>query len=427
MRGISWSRAAVPALAACLALLLSAGGARAAVIPDSCGAWSTVNSAATANIALPDTAATYWTTGFKYRRGLRLTVSGEYLTARYMSFNVYDEGGGSFTVPDPARRGGTIGSSLPDFRIRPRAGSVNPYTDPAGPRARKRFRVVLERNPSSARANSMPIIPRQGQHASRKEYLILRAYRLGARGTLPRVSWRVGNGRVHRVRTCGSPGGSSARPNGNPGSCVGGVCTGNVEFRRLSASVTNTQFPNADTAYVTARVSPPAGDDVVVVRGLAPTAPTGRRPVGGWPNPSFQVRYWSMCNTVLRSPFPAVVNGSGASTSLGCRNNDDTARTSDDRYTYVLAREDQRAEVDRIRGSRPELTFLPFSEDYPAVDHMLVLRNMLPADFANSTFAVPQPGTPDETRAAMGDYYPTGGVCSLTTLEQSGPEACLPP
>jgi hypothetical protein len=128
-----------------------------------------------------------------------------------------------------------------------------------------------------------------------------------------------------------------------------------------------------------------------------------------------------MCNNILADPFPVVVNGR----SLGCRADEDTALRRG-RYTYVVAREGQRAAVRRAQRRHPGLTFLPFSRSRPTVEHILLLRNMLPADgFAEATSRVPQPGTPAQTEAVMGDYYPRGKICGLRKLTRRGPTACL--
>ena len=53
--------------------------------------WWLETTPSTANVAFPDSAATYWTTPFLASDGLSIEVDGTYPDARYMSFNVYDD------------------------------------------------------------------------------------------------------------------------------------------------------------------------------------------------------------------------------------------------------------------------------------------------------------------------------------------------
>jgi hypothetical protein len=81
----------------------------------------------------------------------------------------------------------------------------------------------------------------------------------------------------------------------------------------------HTYFPNPETAYLLAYMTPPTASEVVVVTGKAPTFPFGAHP-SIWPSSEDRVRYWSMCVNVGVGTDPVVVNHLPAGqTDLGCR------------------------------------------------------------------------------------------------------------
>ncbi|MDX2169047.1 MAG: hypothetical protein SF182_18410 [Deltaproteobacteria bacterium] len=70
------------------------------------------------NVAYPDTDATYWTMAFDSTVASAMRISGQFPSARFMSFTAYDAQGGDATA-------------LIDQDIAPDPGSSNPFT-PAG-------------------------------------------------------------------------------------------------------------------------------------------------------------------------------------------------------------------------------------------------------------------------------------------------------
>ena len=82
-------------------------------------AWPTIDSAATANTAAPDVAATEWLQSFVIQRNLKVVLSGAYPDAGYASFNVYSAGEAPFTSNG-------VGSSVARLPDRARSGQSQP-------------------------------------------------------------------------------------------------------------------------------------------------------------------------------------------------------------------------------------------------------------------------------------------------------------
>jgi len=89
-------------------------------------AWPSEFNVQVDNVATPDAAAGYWVQPIVASAGARIVLSGRFPDARYASVSVYTPGG--------------VGASLPDYRIAPQPGSVNPWQRQAAPGARRRRR-----------------------------------------------------------------------------------------------------------------------------------------------------------------------------------------------------------------------------------------------------------------------------------------------
>ena len=175
---------------------------------------------------------------------------------------------------------------------------------------------------------------------------------------------------------------------------------------------------NGDTAYLFATLKPPTNDQVLAIRGLSPRSSTGNDPKP-WPTSKADVRYWSLCNSILEQPFPVVYNRAN---QLGCKY--DTQFDLDDKgyYLAVVGTEDKRDEIGRIQHS----TFIPFSTEHPDALHGLIFRQILAApDFQQVTKHVKPGSNVTETAAVMGEYYPSASFCSPKTLKEQGFEACI--
>ncbi|MEV4526560.1 hypothetical protein [Streptosporangium sp. NPDC049304] len=388
------------------------------VTPDC--SWKLRVSADTVNIFFPDTAASYWVLPFTVQDRLRIKLSGEYADSRYTSFNVYKDGGGSFTFNG-------VGSSLPDHLIDPEPGSVNPWQQQAEPGGR--YTVTVSSDAAPGQVNTLPLAP-EGTAEGADGYVLLRAY-LPADGDFSRVPLpsvifeRDGvSTPVPRCESTGTPtrgqmesleGLRMDPPLAEPEP---------MKFARVKLDTRRVGgFPNADAAYLSATVPPPADREVVVVRGKAPRASVGSHP-SPWPRTDKDVRYWSMCTNLTFPLLPVVVNNlPGGTVSYGCRSDDETTLDSTGHYTYVIGKESQRAAIERIPG----VTFLPFSTTQPRAAHTVLLRNMVvDENFAEAVQNVPEDGDPASAAAVMGPYHPKVSVCSLAALASGGPQNCPP-
>jgi hypothetical protein len=408
--------------AAALLLGLPAPAAMASAATSASGpvtppcAWGTVVSATALNVFFPDTAATYWVTKFTVQDGLDITLSGRYPDSRYAQFSVYAAKGGLFTTNG-------VRSALTDYQIEPDHGSVNPWQHLAV--AGGRFTVTLRSDPAAGQVNTLPLAPADTASGS-TGYLVYRVY-LPARGDfsavpLPALTFTAG-GSSQPVPVCANA--ASRLPAGLAApvsrAATPAATSGTVSFTRTTT--TTGVFPNADSAYLVAPVTPPGGDDVVVIRAKAPTSSTGSHPVR-WPDPSADMRYWSMCDNLLDAQRSVVVNKlPGGQTDDGCRYDSQTRLDRFGYYTFVVGTEAQRAAIDRIPGT----TFIPFSTADPTTTHLLMLRNMLVSPgFAQAIQNVPPGSAAAAAAAVMGPYYPQAAICPLATLAAQGPAACVP-
>ena len=387
-------------------------------------AWPTLISAQTYNNVVPDAAASVWVQPIVVHKNLRIVISGRYPDARYASFSVYTSGGSSFTSNG-------AGSSLPDYRIAPDRGSVNPWQHRAAPGGR--FTVTLRADVSPGQVNTLPLPA--GTSSGHPGYLMYRVY-LPAGGSfsrvqLPALTLRQG----HAARTlpaCRSHNSPVPAPATAPASAAAlGQPAGSspaaapvprqLQFFKPAQPRYGGLLPNADSAYVLAYLVPPAPSDVVVVTAKAPASAPGSHP-SVWPAPGEDVRYWSMCIGLGAAHLPTVVNKlPGGKTDYGCRADDATKLDSSGDNAFVIGTESQRAAIDRIPGA----TFLPFSTSQPTALHLLLLRNMLVSrQFPHSVQAVAQAGDPAAAAAAMGPYYPRATICPLSVLAAKGPQAC---
>ncbi len=374
--------------------------------------WWAKTTPETLNVAFPDAAATYWTTPFYAESGFEIKVEGTYPDARYMSFNVYDEAGGSFETNG-------VSSGIADYEIASNAGSVNPFQTQGEPGGS--FTVTLSGAAKPGDANTLPLAPEgeAGGSTAPLGFLLYRVYlptggnatvqlpRLtlvkdGVTATLPRCPVPTGKvaaalrskvappkvARTLSAKLQGAPAGQilkallkigntvkSGESSGtNP--CRGSECPPPMKFFRASAASTNSFFPNVDNAYVSALIRPLPGK-VIVVRGKAPTTPSGTSPVP-WPQSNLQLRYFSLCNNIYRSPWPVVANPTaGGGTEYGCAADFETKLNAAGEYAYVVAKPSQRAAIEESGG-----TFVPLSTTQPHARQILILRNMLP----NETF-----------------------------------------
>jgi hypothetical protein len=384
------------------------------------------------NISNPDTASDYWLMAFTVQDGLRITLSGRYPASRYMSFAVYNSHGTPFT-------NNGVDSSLTDYRIASDPGSVNPWQHTAQPGGR--FTVTLRADVTPGQLNTLPLAP-AGTRPGTIGLLFLRVYASAQANpekiSLPTVTFTA-NGVSKPLPECPAtafPTGAAVQEvlhvlglpasylhSGLPATAVppakSGAAGTIVPFAAYPTGTGGTVDP--DIAYLSATVVSPQNGDVLVIRAKAPTTPNGNDPAP-WPAPGDEVRYWSICDDLRPPPTPVVVNRlPDGKVDDGCRY-DSQVTLQNGYYTIVVGTETQSAAIERIPGA----TFLPFSAAEPTRVHKLNMRNMLAnPDFHNAIQNVPADGNPSSAAAVMGLFYPRAAFCSLATLANSGPNACL--
>ncbi len=389
-------------------------------------------SVSTLNEAAPDSVATYWISSFTVQDGLQITLNGHYPDSRYTSLQVYKSTGGLFSTNG-------VESALADYRIEPDPGSVNPWQHTVRHfgRAADAFTVTLQSDVGPGQVNKLPLAP-AGTVAGTAGYLIYRVY-LPAHGDfsqvpLPVVTFTLG-GVSKQVPACppattgppaatapasAPPAGTPATASASPEGATPGTPAQSVEFVRRAPS--GSGFPNADSGYLTAVLTPPGNGDVLVIQGKAPAAAQGDHP-SPWPAPGIDMQYWSLCNYLVTAQVPLVVNQlPDGKVDYGCRYDSQVALNRQGYYTFVVGTEAQRAAIERIPGA----TFLPFSTAQPTTRTVLLLRNMLVnTGFAEAIQNVPANRSAASATAVMGAYYPRAAICPLATLASAGPAACL--
>ena len=425
--------------------LAAAPAAHATTAPFPYCSWWLETTPETANVAFPDAAATYWTTPFLASAGTSIQVDGAYPDARYMSFNVYDDSFGTFTLNG-------VSSGLADYLITPASGSVNPFQTKGSPGGA--FTLTLSLDAQPGQVNTLPLAPTTqstGSLPAPLGYLVYRTYLPNGGNTtvpLPNVTL-VQDGVSTKLSRCSKqqqdrvakatpatagttadalsralqvpPAGatteairglarttsSSPSSGGGSGPCRGSACPPSLRFFRAKPATTNSFFPNVDNAYVSALFRPRRGE-VIVVRGKAASSPAGSSPAP-WPQDDLDLRYWSLCNNVYRRPWPVVANPlSGGRVDYGCADDDETKVDARGRYAFVVAPESQRTAVKAAGG-----TFVPYSSTQPNARQVLIFRNMLPnATFTHAVQNVDPDGSPSSAAKAMGAYYPRAYRCT---------------
>jgi hypothetical protein len=376
-------------------------------------AWPDRLSAQADNTAFPDAAGEYFWQPIVASAGTRIVLSGLFPDARYASIQVYTPTG--------------VGASLPDYRIAPQPGSLNPWQQQAAPGGR--FTVTIRPDPAPGQASTLPMPP--GTTSQHTGYLVYRVYLPagGAPSDVPLPVLTVEQGGAARTLLACPSGNAPVRFPAVSGSAGAGGSGAAVPappqlefFKPPQSTFNNGGLANVDTSYVLAYLAHPPAPDVVVVTAKAPTFAPGSHPVP-WPARGEDVRYWSMCVGVLVHLVPIVANKlPGGGTDYGCRADEATTLNAAGDYTYVIGSESQRAAISRIPG----VTFLPFSATRPAGPYLLALRNVLVSTpFAHSPQGITQASDPAAAAAGMGPYYPRAALCPLATLTAHGPQACL--
>ncbi|MEU4238530.1 hypothetical protein [Actinoplanes sp. NPDC026619] len=356
------------------------------------------------NALFPENHAAYWSFNYTVRAGLHIRIDGEFPDSRFMSLSVYKGEGGAFSVNG-------VESTLTDFEIRPDAGTANPWrTRGAAPGA---YTVDLVSLPSAGDSNVLPVAPLDTPEGALGR-LIFRVY-LPASGdwssvVLPTVT--ITDASSSPLPDCSDavlPAEALAAAAGLTGAAE---ISADVLFVRPPADLG--LLPNTDTGYLAVTTTPPAGDQVLVIRGHGATSADGVHPQV-WPRRGVDLRYWSLCTNLDNAQRSLVANPLPDGTvDYGCRNDDETTLDRHGFYTYVVGTETQRARIEAIAG----VTFVPWSAARPAAPHVLFLRDMLAdSGFREAIQNVTAINDADGARKVMREYYPETAITELAGLE----------
>ena len=233
------------------------------------------------------------------------------------------------------------------------------------------------------------------------------------------------------------------------------VATGaGSELNFLRTKTATTPFPNGSSAYVAAAYELKPGQAAVVFANL-PTSPwnatndgtgisDGRSvqwPVGAVPvdwndgSPTdYQMRYLSTCTYVLAPPFPVTSVAYGCATDTELHQVRANARVTEGALgaprMVVVTYPGEKFAATRATGP---FTWLPARRANGNAIQAIAMRNMLPSStFTKSATEVDYTQEQltnastmaDVTSAVMGEYYPEGFICEISTLRKLGPIEC---
>ena len=423
---------------AALAAGAAPGAARttpAAAAPTPC-AWPVESTPAKANVAYPDSNATYWTTPFIAQDGMTITLKGTFPTARFFSFVVYDSAGQDFTT-------GGVPSALTDYQMVPDAGTQNPWVTAGA--AAGTYTVTLANGVTPGTANAIPLRPSSpaqplvaGMPAN-TGFVTMRIY-LPVNDDanaipLPTMTISTGDGAtVQTLTQCASAqkaptaksritkkaiakllSKSLAGTAGTPPT-TSGACSASLVFCKAGGSTT--PFPNSDSGYVAATYQPAAGY-VTVVRAKMPTSATayGNGP-GVWPATGIDLRYWSFCNYVYAKPYPVVSVGP----IMGCTADQDMPLVNGTATVVISSVADRPAAT---RGANAKLGWLPTSRSNTTAEEVIAIRNMLAAPTFTQSVMNAANSNQASAESVMGPYYPEGAQCTTATFARGGVAGCF--
>ncbi len=325
-----------------------------------CG-WS-INYPADANYSWPDTDAAYFVQSALISEGDEIVITGRDPKARYWSIQTYN------------------------YEDRQVIDSVNDeQVKRVGKGSKRTWTVTVSTKPSrpgdSRLQGGDPYVVGSpfdlAKDGKKLTVIIFRVYRSGTSSTsggpLPTVTLKNADGTTQRLQTCGK---NQIGPPANPVvlDAQPGVPD---QFVRADGG---RFYPSYDTSYLVAeRAYDP--DKVLIVTGKAPRVRQ-------------DVRYWSLCQNINKSPLPVV----------DCASDADIALTNG-RFTIAVVTPEQVpvAERAKYRG----VTFIDWgvADDKGAYEPALLLfRNILPKPAFKQSVASVALNAP--ATSAMGEYAP---------------------
>lgn len=400
-------------------------------------AWWVETSLANSNILYPDTSAAYWTMGYSGDEVEKITLNGEYVDARYFAIQAYGADAQLFTSS-----GGAL-SAITDYQIEPDAGSINPWVTEAD--AGGAWTLTL--SDTLTGANVLPLTPREPVTPlipgtpTDLNFLMMRVYvptGSFANVPLPRVTLHNIDGSTANLDQCSKKDRTALAKTKAGASLVAALtdrknppipdCGDDCppELQAFKVGSLTTPFPNASSAYVGALFTPKKGQ-VVVARATMPTTPPGTSPQV-WTSGK-DLRYWSFCNYVYTSPYPAVVVGTGKNKVVGCTADYATplgTGAAANRATIVLSFPADKKRISARLAKSKAMTWLPMSTRYGTTQEFLALRNMLAnPNFTAAATEINVTNDPQAAADVMGEFYPEFGMCSARKFARFGAAACL--
>jgi hypothetical protein len=375
------------------------------------------------NVAYPDTNAAYFAMPYMLGADKTLILEGAYPHARFSSITTY------YGVGVP---GGAIDllGWLRDTQIEPDPGSSNPTIDPAASddAAQRRWTVRVTGTvpvggaTPAALASEGNVIPAHREGGTDELGLLaIRLYvpddpadRTAGVG-LPTLTLEDENGERRELGACSAEEQQAwsaviqellevavASAPGLPTPAERGA-----ELDWVHSPVPGLG-PNPDNRYLMAPIAWEP-DDIVVIRGQAPTFPDTR--AGTSVTEPTEMRYWSFCTGSNVVAYP----------TTACVSDFEIPLDADGFYTVVVSQPE-----DRPINATAENGVAWVQAADPALPDLIILRHMLPSDdfFDHSVWAVPEL-TLGAAAEVMGPYYPQSAYCDTATFEAGGADACF--
>jgi hypothetical protein len=398
-------------LAAALATAIAASTAATAApssappSPLTCS-WAAGSDPDAANVAFPDTNATYWLARFTVEPGTRLVINGSYPKARYFSFHVYHPGG----VPL---------DSLYDAQIRPDKGSANPYAGkPAyGTGRRYTVTVAFAAKPAHPAPNTLyagqtgiSTLPNAAGELMLRVYVPTDASSATGGVPLPTVRLETATGQTinagdactGKLPQTGAGVNQAITSNNFPTESSAPVATPVPTWGRAYGNPYAGFYGNLQNAYLTATISHEYGN-LVVIHAKAPTFPDTRRGVP--PYAPAQMRYWSIC----QNSDSTRVNACAADFQAPLRNG---------YYTYVISDPSQRPRNATVANG---VVWLPWGASDGSAT--VIYRNMLISKSFHQAAQDVNKG--DDPKKVMDRYYPSAVYCTRQRFERGGWASCF--
>jgi len=394
------------AVALCLlALTSSPPSARATVtragIESPVCSWAGETDQRDVNIGAPDDDERDWLSPLTPSSSNEVVISGEYPSARYFSFHVYNDEGEAL-------------GSIYDQEIAPDPGSANPYVAKPRKGTARSYHVTIRFEPTPA--DPAPNTFYAGEPSASPVALLV--YRVYVPTDSESPTGGVPYPRVTVATSEGTPLVEDASCSITPPSfgsevwqtfAEGSLPDGLINYTPSDATnppqwsrAFGSRLGNQQNAYLTTDISSSYGE-LAVFHAKAPTFPNTVAGVPVYDNR--QLRYWSFCTY---DPEGEAL--------VGCEPDYESAIRGG-QYTFVVSNAaDRPANATAANG----VTWLPLGAQ-PAAQ--IVFRNMLPA--ANFPYAAEDiTSSTQNVQQTMRPYYPQTVYCSKATFEAGGWNAC---